>query len=198
MEKLWRKREARAVDEQQEKKTSLPCDPQNEEELALLEKYDHIFIGSFSHTLDSKGRMIVPLSFREGLGKVFCIGPSFNFEGICLYPRLVWAKMRDGYAKISQFDSGLKRYLEQFDAMSYRDQECDSQGRILLPAKIRKRILGDETEVEIAGNNDHVRIVAKPASEEQFEAFKNDLPGLLDRIDLLMQNMEHASQNTKG
>ena len=198
MEILWGKREASTVADEQKKKPSLPCNPQTEEDQELLEKYEHIFIGSFSHSLDSKGRMIVPLSFREGLGDTFYIGPTFNFQGIALYPNLVWARMRDGYAKISRFDSGLKRYLEQFDAMSYRDQECDSQGRILLPAKIRKRILGDEMEVEIAGNNDHVRIVAKPAGEEQFEQFKNDLPSLLDRIDLLMQNMDGPAQDMKG
>ena len=87
----------------------------------------------------------------------------------------------------------LNLYTEQFDALSYRGQECDSQGRILLPSRIRQRILGEEKDVTIAGNNDFVRIVARPASEEQFEQFKNDLPGLLDRIDLLMQNMEHGS-----
>ena len=183
------------MDEKQPIDPSGDCSVHNQsaEDAALLEKYNQIFIGEYSHSLDSKGRIIVPLAFREGLGDTFYIGPSFNFESIALYPNLVWAKLRDGYAKISRFDSGLKRYLEQFDALCYRGQECDSQGRILLPSRIRQRILGEEKDVTIAGNNDFVRIVARPAGEEQFEQFKNDLPGLLDRIDLLMQNMEHGS-----
>lgn len=179
--------------DQQPSSATMPETAVSAEDAALLERYDKIFIGEFSHSLDSKGRIIVPLSFREGLGKTFCIGPSFNFQAIALYPSLVWARMRDGYAKLSRFDSSLKRYLEQFDALSYRGQECDSQGRVLLPARIRQRILGEEKDVEIAGNNDHVRIVARPACEEQFEQFMDDLPEILTRIDMLEQGAAQGS-----
>ena len=40
----------------------------NEEDRRLLDKYSHTFIGSYSHSLDAKGRMVVPLVFREALG----------------------------------------------------------------------------------------------------------------------------------
>lgn len=194
---MWVKveREVAAMDDQTQELSSaaMPETGISAEDAALLEQYDRIFIGEFSHSLDSKGRIIVPLSFREGLGKTFCIGPTFNFQAIALYPSLVWARMRDGYAKLSRFDSSLKRYLEQFDALSYRGQECDSQGRVLLPARIRQRILGEEKDVEIAGNNDHVRIVARPACEEQFEKFMDDLPEILTHIDMLEQSMTQGS-----
>lgn len=194
---MWVKveREVAAMDDQTQELSSaaMPETGISAEDAALLEQYDKIFIGEFSHSLDSKGRIIVPLSFREGLGKTFCIGPTFNFQAIALYPSLVWARMRDGYAKLSRFDSSLKRYLEQFDALSYRGQECDSQGRVLLPARIRQRILGEEKDVEIAGNNDHVRIVARPACEEQFEKFMDDLPEILTHIDMLEQSMTQGS-----
>ena len=76
-------------------------------------------------------------------------------------------------------------YLEQLDALSFRGQECDGQGRVLLPGKIRQNILGDEKDVEITGANDHVRIVARPAADEQFAAFMADLPDILDSISAL-------------
>ena len=43
----------------------------NEEDRRLLDKYSRTFIGSFSHSLDAKGRMVVPLVFREALGATF-------------------------------------------------------------------------------------------------------------------------------
>ena len=155
------------------------------EEQALLEKYSRTFIGSYSHSLDAKGRLVVPLSFREQLGETFCIAPSFDFKSIALYPTLMWARMRDRYEKLGRVNAQLRRYLEQLDALSFRGQECDGQGRVLLPGKIRQNILGDEKDVEITGANDHVRIVARPAADEQFAAFMADLPDILDSISAL-------------
>lgn len=155
------------------------------EDLALLEKYSRTFIGSYSHSLDAKGRLVVPLAFREQLGETFCIAPSFDFKSIALYPTLMWARMRDRYEKLGKVNAKLRRYLEQLDALSFRGQECDGQGRVLLPGKIRQNILGDEKDVEITGANDHVRIVARPAADEQFAAFMADLPDILDSISAL-------------
>ena len=155
------------------------------EEQALLEKYSRTFIGSYSHSLDAKGRLVVPLAFREQLGATFCIAPSFDFKSIALYPTLMWARMRDRYEKLGRVNAQLRRYLEQLDALSFRGQECDGQGRVLLPGKIRQNILGDEKDVEITGANDHVRIVARPAADEQFAAFMADLPDILDSISAL-------------
>ena len=68
------------------------AEPMTEEDRQLLEKYSKTFIGSFSHSLDAKGRMVVPLAFRETLGETFCIAPSFDFKSIALYPTLQWAR----------------------------------------------------------------------------------------------------------
>ena len=157
----------------------------SDEDRRLLDKYSHTFIGSYSHSLDAKGRLVVPLAFREQLGATFCIAPSFDFKSIALYPTLMWARMRDRYEKLGRVNAQLRRYLKQLDALSFRGQECDGQGRVLLPGKIRQNILGDEKDVEITGANDHVRIVARPAADEQFAAFMADLPGILDSISAL-------------
>lgn len=159
--------------------------PMTEEDRQLLEKYSRTLIGSFSHSLDAKGRLVVPLVFRESLGSTFCIAPSYDFKSIALYPNLMWARMRDRYEKLGKVNSSLKRYLEQLDALSFRGQECDGQGRVLLPAKIRSCILGDEKDVEITGASDHVRVIARVKGDEVFEKFMDDLPNILDDISAL-------------
>ncbi|MGN0970617.1 MAG: division/cell wall cluster transcriptional repressor MraZ [Aristaeellaceae bacterium] len=155
------------------------------EDQALLDKYSRTFTGSYSHSLDAKGRLVVPLAFREQLGETFCIAPSYDFKSIALYPTLMWARMRDHYEKLGKVNAPLRRYLEQLDALSFRGQECDAQGRVLLPGKIRQNILGDEKDVEITGAHDHVRIVARPSAEAQFASFMADMPDILDAISAL-------------
>ena len=44
------------------------------------------FIGSFCHSLDSKGRLVIPQGFRDKLGETFCVAPSFDFRSIAIYP----------------------------------------------------------------------------------------------------------------
>ena len=48
------------------------------------------FIGSYSHSLDSKGRLVIPQGFRDKLGETFCIAPSFDFRSIAIYPTEKW------------------------------------------------------------------------------------------------------------
>ena len=64
------------------------------EQAALLEKYRHLirngFHGTFLHGLDSKGRMIVPVAFREALGDKFYVCLTPDFKAIALYPESEW------------------------------------------------------------------------------------------------------------
>ena len=161
----------------------LPLDEDlTEADVALLKRYSRSFTGSYSHSLDGKGRMVVPQSFRERLGDKFCVAPSKDFQSIGLYSNIAWARLRDRYARLAPLNRELVEFEEQFDAFSFFDQECDSQGRILLPAKIRNYFLGDERDVEITGARDHVRVVAASRGADQFARFRDRLPDILAEI----------------
>jgi len=140
------------------------------------------FIGSFNHSLDNKGRLVIPQSFREKLGESFCIAPSFDFNSIAVYPAPMWEKRSASYERLGNMNPALNRYLEQFYALSFDGQSCDAQGRILLPVNIRTKILQEEKDVEITGANDHVRIVSAAASREGWDSFRSELPELLQMI----------------
>ncbi len=140
------------------------------------------FIGSFAHSLDSKGRLVIPQNFREKLGNRFCLAPSFDFKSIAVYPTEMWEKRNETYEKLGHLNPALNRYLEQFYALSYDEQSVDNQGRVLLPSNIRQKILGDEKDVEITGANDHIRVVASAASKDAWDSFTSELPALLDMI----------------
>lgn len=146
------------------------------------------FIGSFNHSLDSKGRLVIPQTFREKLGETFCIAPSYDFQSIAVYPTEMWEKRNEQYERLGNLNPALNRYLEQFYALSYDEQSCDAQGRILLPVNIRSKILQEERDVEITGANDHVRIVSAASSRTGWDSFQQELPNLLDLIASLGQN----------
>ena len=146
------------------------------------EKRPRRFIGSFNHSLDSKGRLVIPQSFREKLGETFCVAPSFDFRSIAIYPTEKWEERNETYEKLGKLNPALNRYLEQFYALSYDEQTCDGQGRVLLPANIRQKILREERDMEITGANDHVRVAALSTSGDAWKNFNDELPQLLELI----------------
>ena len=146
------------------------------------------FIGSFNHSVDNKGRLVIPQTFREKLGETFCIAPSYDFQSIAVYPTEMWEKRNEQYERLGNLNPALNRYLEQFYALSFDEQSCDAQGRILLPVNIRTKILQDERDVEITGANDHVRIVSAAASQDGWGGFRQELPNLLELIAALGQD----------
>ena len=140
------------------------------------------FIGSFNHNLDSKGRLVIPQSFRDKLGEKFCIAPSYDFQSVALYPNEKWEERNETYEKLGKLNPALNRYLEQFYALSYDEQSCDGQGRVLLPANLRQKILREEKDLEITGANDHVRVAAISSSGDHWKRFTDELPELLEMI----------------
>jgi len=140
------------------------------------------FIGSFNHSLDNKGRLVIPQGFRDRLGETFCVAPSFDFRSIAIYPTEKWEERNETYERLGKLNPALNRYLEQFYALSFDDQTCDAQGRVLLPANIRQKILHDERDMEITGANDHVRVAAVSDSGDIWNRFKEELPQLLEMI----------------
>ena len=156
---------------------SAPAVPENDdfsdEDKALLEKYSRNFTGTFAHTLDSKGRMVIPLAFRDLLGKTFTIAPEFDFKSIAVYPEVAYVRMRDEHDRVLRETGNpeRKKYVQWLDAYTFRAQECDGQGRVLLPARLRQIILGEDKDVDIMGNNDHLRIAVRLKAEDQLFEF---------------------------
>lgn len=116
------------------------------------------FFGCYEHSLDGKGRLIIPTAYRKPLGETFTISITPEGDGIALYPEPIFDEMLADLYQLNRLNDSVRRYLAYLGKMSYRGVEADVQGRILIPAKLRQRILGDAKELEISGGMDHVRI----------------------------------------
>lgn len=93
-----------------------------------------MFVGTFEHTLDEKGRVVLPASFRSQLAErgyvsqyQGCLG-LWTAEGFDDVAQRLMAKVREGAAP----QNAVRAFAA--DATEVRP---DSQGRILLPQRLR-------------------------------------------------------------
>src|SRR5690606_1936678 len=93
-------------------------------------------MGEYHHTLDDKGRLIVPAKFREGLGER-CVVTRGLDRCLFVYPLSEWRVMEEKLKQLplTQRDA---RAFARFFFSGASDLEIDKQGRIMLPASLRE------------------------------------------------------------
>jgi MraZ protein len=107
-------------------------------------------MGEFNHSIDSKGRIIIPSKFREDLGEEFVI--TLGLDG-CLfaYPNKEW----NAFVEKLQTLPGTKeaRQLQRYFMAGAAACEVDKQGRILIPTKLRETAALDKDIVFVGVMN---------------------------------------------
>lgn len=115
-----------------------------------------MLIGEYSHTIDAKGRMIVPAKFRTELGERFII--TKGFDG-CLYGYSLeeWKSIEEKIKTLPLITGKDARNFTRFFFSSAIECELDSQGRILITQNLRTHaellkdvvVIGVSTRIEI-------------------------------------------------
>ena len=115
------------------------------------------FSGSFDHSLDGKGRVIIPSSFREALGESFTVTINPDKSAIAIYPEKVWEEQLERLSHINPMDRKGIQYERYLMSMSFSGNEMDAQGRVLIPSKLRTKI-GLTKEIVFVGLNHYIEI----------------------------------------
>ena len=112
-------------------------------------------MGEYEHSIDAKGRLIVPAKFREQLGMEFVV--TKGIDG-CLYgyPLKEWGEVEEKFRERGSMDKDSRKFARFFFGGA-ASCEVDKQGRILLPATLRE-FAGLKKEVVFAGNLNHIEI----------------------------------------
>jgi MraZ protein len=111
-----------------------------------------MFSGSSEHIIDDKGRIVLPVRFRSGLGRDFVITRGI---GPCLFvlPLTIWNQDVVQLVENRPLDDENAARLTRFffsEAQMYSN--CDAQGRISLSAPLREHaIITENSTVMIAG-----------------------------------------------
>ena len=97
--------------------------------------------GNFAHTIDGKGRVSVPASFRDQLidDHRLVLTPFTVMGERCVevYPYAEWQKLLAKFEAMPKFNAKSIRFQLGYIGRSHRS-EIDSAGRILLPAQLRQ------------------------------------------------------------
>ena len=116
-----------------------------------------MFLGQYHHSLDSKGRVILPARFRGRLEE-----GAFMARGldgcVCVYPRDEWERVAANMRDLSARGPAQRQAARTFFAGA-AEFVPDRQGRVPIPAHLREFAgLGLDREVVVAGVLSRVEI----------------------------------------
>ena len=95
-----------------------------------------MFMGEYNHTVDIKGRLIVPSKFREQLGDEFVV--TKGLDGcLFVYPNEEWQNIEEKFRNVPLTTKDAGKFSRFFFAGA-ASCEVDKQGRILIPTVLRE------------------------------------------------------------
>ena len=127
-----------------------------------------MLMGEYNHTLDAKGRIIIPVRIREQLGESFVV--SKGLDG-CLFafPSGEWEKLVNKIQALPLTDKNARKFSRYLLAGA-SETELDKQGRALLPQTLREAAKL-EKDVVLCGVGNRMEIWSKEAwnNESHYE-----------------------------
>lgn len=139
-----------------------------------------MFTGEYLHTLDTKGRVIIPSRLRDGLGEKFMITRGLD-HCIFAYPLSEWASLEEKMIKFPLTKKDYRAYNRLFFSGAM-EVEADKQGRVLIPQYLRD-YAGIEKDVMIIGVADRVELWNEAAWKEYFEEVDSNYEELAEKLD---------------
>ncbi len=139
-----------------------------------------MFRGSSFHTIDSKGRIIIPARFREIIKAGGSDRVMISRMDNCLvgYPLDEWGKIEARILSLAEKSMSMRRFRRVFIGGAY-ECNCDKQDRILVPAPLRQ-YAGLDKEIVLVGVLDHFEIW----SRENWEAENMDMEQDMQKEDV--------------
>ena len=114
-----------------------------------------MFMGEYNHTVDAKGRLIVPSKFREQLGDEF-VGTKGLDGCLFVYENTEWKALEEKLHALPLTNANARKFSRFFLAGA-TTCEVDKQGRILLPAVLRD-FAGIDKEAVLVGVGSRIEI----------------------------------------
>ena len=117
-----------------------------------------MFMGEYSHTIDTKGRLIIPSRFREELGETFVV--TKGLDGcLFVFSDEEWKAFENKLKSLPLTNKNARQFARFFVAGA-TPCELDKQRRILLPATLRE-FAGLEKDVVLTGMLNRIEIWSK-------------------------------------
>ncbi|KRL04676.1 division/cell wall cluster transcriptional repressor MraZ [Liquorilactobacillus oeni] len=134
-----------------------------------------MFMGEYRHTIDEKGRLIIPAKFRESLGEKFVI--TRGMDG-CLfgYPQSEWDKLEQKLQQLPLTKKDARAFVRFFYSAA-TECEFDKQGRISIPRSLREHAALAKKCV-VVGVSNRFEVWA----QQRWDDFSSEAEGNFDEI----------------
>ena len=120
-------------------------------------------MGEYNHSIDAKGRIIVPSKFLELLGERFVV--TKGLDGcLWVFPSEEWESFSEKLRSLPVANKDARKFVRHFMAGAM-DAELDKQGRILLPQNLRD-FAELEKDITMVGTGARIEIWDKKAWEK--------------------------------
>lgn len=141
-------------------------------------------------TLDDKNRLSLPRKQRTPLGESFTIGVG-TAGCLVAYPRPVWRSIIDWVKSVEPTNLGREIYQRLIVGQSEPGLKCDSQGRVVIPQKLREMAnIRERGQVVLVGCVDRLEIWAKEEYEKYMLAPLTYGEGRREQITKAMEMMK--------
>ena len=124
-----------------------------------------MFMGEYHHSIDTKGRLIVPSKFRETLGELFIITRGLD-QCLFGYPLSEWSIIEEKLKGLPLTKKDARAFTRFFFSGA-TESELDKQGRINIPAPLLS-YAKLEKECVILGVSNRIEIWSKSIWEDYF------------------------------
>ncbi|MBC8431178.1 MAG: division/cell wall cluster transcriptional repressor MraZ [Desulfobacterales bacterium] len=134
-----------------------------------------MFRGSSLHTIDLKGRIIVPARFREIIKADDNNGIMISRmdSGLVAYTLTEWRKIETRILSLAEKSDNMRRFRRVFIGGAF-ECPCDKQGRILIPPMLRQ-YAELSREIVLVGVLDHFEIWSREKWEKENLHMEKDM-----------------------
>lgn len=94
-----------------------------------------MFIGEYEHSVDVKGRIIMPSKLRENIGEKFIVTKGLD-KCLFAYSKSEWANFEEKLKTLPLTNKNARDFVRFFLSGAV-ECEIDKQGRFLVPANLR-------------------------------------------------------------
>ena len=142
-----------------------------------------MFIGEYAHSLDAKGRIIIPAKFREELSTTFIL--TRGLDGcLTIYSHEQWEKIFEQLNKLPSTKKAARQYIHMLTSKAC---ECtlDKQGRIQIPSFLSEPV-NIKKNCVIVGVNDHVEIWNQDTWNDYYESASESFEEVAEELSELL------------
>ena len=125
-----------------------------------------MFMGEYQHSIDVKGRMIVPAKFRDLLGESFVLTRGLD-QCILGYPMEEWRKLEEKLKDLPMTKKDARAFARFFFSGA-SEVEIDKQGRINIPSTLIN-FANLEKECVVLGVSSKIEVWSKEAWDNYFD-----------------------------